>query len=230
MQAAVFVGPSLDPEVARRTFPCEVLPPIKRADIDSLLARADPPRMLGIIDGQFLDTLAISPKEVIRAIDQDVLVFGSSSMGALRAVECEAFGMVGVGTIFELYRSGLVDADDEVAIKFDLETLKPLSEPLVNVRVAMQQGKVSAKTAQTLLAVGKRLYFPERTYPRMLAELKRQVSAAEHAALAEFLVGDAPDAKREDALALLHQMAKASRTSTCGGGAAEGASVTGGFS
>ncbi len=35
-----------------------------------------------------------------------VKVYGSSSMGALRASELDEFGMVGVGRIYECYRSG----------------------------------------------------------------------------------------------------------------------------
>ena len=48
---------------------------------------------------------------------------GAGSIGALRAAELEAFGMVGEGRIFEAYRSGVLEPydtpfedDDEVAV------------------------------------------------------------------------------------------------------------------
>ena len=37
-------------------------------------------------------------------------------MGALRAAELHVFGMVGVGRVFELFRDGLLEDDDEVAV------------------------------------------------------------------------------------------------------------------
>jgi hypothetical protein len=37
-------------------------------------------------------------------------------MGALRAAELHTFGMVGVGRVFEGYRDGVYEDDDEVAV------------------------------------------------------------------------------------------------------------------
>ena len=48
-------------------------------------------------------------------MSQGIHVFGSASMGALRAELCP-FGMVGVGRIFEAYRDGELEDDDEVAV------------------------------------------------------------------------------------------------------------------
>ena len=39
-----------------------------------------------------------------------VRVYGAASMGALRAAELDAFGMVGIGKIYESYRVGRYDA------------------------------------------------------------------------------------------------------------------------
>ena len=62
-------------------------------------------------------------KELLWAMSQGVHVLGAGSIGALRAAEPEAFGMVGEGRIFEAYRSGVLEPyyrpfedDDEVAV------------------------------------------------------------------------------------------------------------------
>ncbi|MBT2207843.1 MULTISPECIES: TfuA-like protein [Actinomadura] len=215
-RAVVFAGPSIDRAAIAELAPVEVRPPVKRGDLDALLAEPDPPGVVGIVDGQFLHGLMISPKEVLRALDRHprpVRVLGSSSMGALRAAELSEEGMVGVGRVFELYRSGEVDADDEVAITFDPDTLRPLCEPMVNIRIAVaaarDQGVVSAEAAETVLAAAKDLYFPERSYERILRlpAVRERVGADERDALRAFLDSPAaPDAKREDAVALLRLM------------------------
>ncbi|MEV6367092.1 TfuA-like protein [Micromonospora musae] len=214
-RAVVFAGPSIDAAAIAEIAPVEVRPPVKRGDIDLLLADPEPPTHIGIVDGQFLQGLMISPKEVLRAIDRHpgpVRVFGSSSMGALRAAELVTEGMVGVGQVFEMYRSGTVDADDEVAITFDPDSLRALCEPMVNIRVAIAaavaRGVISSASSAIVLAAAKELYFPDRTYARILRlpVVRDKVSDQELVALREFLDTDAPNAKRDDAVALLRRM------------------------
>ncbi|MEV4813556.1 TfuA-like protein [Micromonospora avicenniae] len=214
-RAVVFAGPSIDAATVAGLAPVEVRPPVKRGDIDLLLAESEPPTHIGIVDGQFLQGLMISPKEVLRAIDRHpgtVRVFGSSSMGALRAAELADEGMVGVGQVFEMYRSGTVDADDEVAITFDPESLRALCEPMVNIRVAISaavdRAVISAASGAIVVAAAKELYFPDRTYARILRlpAVREKVSDPELMALREFLDTEAPDAKRDDAVALLRRM------------------------
>ncbi|MEV6947708.1 TfuA-like protein [Streptomyces sp. NPDC051172] len=134
MDPVVFLGPSLDRATAVRTLDAEYLPPVARGDIDALLARPQPPCLIGIVDGRFLGSLAVSPKEVLRAVDAGIAVYGSSSMGALRAAECGPFGVTGIGRIHDAYACGAVDADDEVALVYDPDTLHATSEPLINLR------------------------------------------------------------------------------------------------
>ncbi|MBF8191021.1 hypothetical protein ITP53_36000 [Nonomuraea sp. K274] len=212
MRAVVFAGPSIDAgSIAEIAPEIEVRPPVKRGDIDALLAEPEPPARIGIVDGQFLQGLMISPKEVLKALDRHtdpIQVYGSSSMGALRAAELAGEGMIGVGQVFELYSSGQADADDEVAITFDPDSLRALCEPMVNIRVAVAAARerriVSPATAESVLAAAKALYFPERTYARVLASAV--APADELDALRDFLSAEAPDAKKEDAQELLRLM------------------------
>lgn len=210
-RGVLFIGPSLASHEARAVFPGDVRPPAKRGDLDELLALPELPRCVGIVDGQFLHALAISPKEVLRLVDRGVVVFGASSMGALRAVECGPFGMIGIGRIFRMYLTGELDADDEVAITFDPDSLQALSEPMVNIRVAIeaavQAGVLPAATGGQVAAVAKALYFPNRRYPMILQAVRGEIGESERIALADFLsTSEVPDQKRTDALELIEGM------------------------
>ena len=81
-----------------------------------LRAARGAPRAIGLIDGVFERVLPVWHKEILWAMTQGIHVFGAASMGALRAAELHAFGMVGVGRIFADYRDGVLEADDEVAV------------------------------------------------------------------------------------------------------------------
>ncbi|GAA2925163.1 TfuA-related McrA-glycine thioamidation protein [Streptomyces enissocaesilis] len=214
MCTVVFLGPSLPHEEAASYLPdAEFLPPIERGDIDTLMSQDEPPRRIGIVDGKFLQSFSISPKEILKAMDRRVRVYGSSSMGALRAAELDVFGMTGIGTVYDMYASGTVEDDDEVAITFDSESLRPVCEPMVNIRIAVSEALrrdvVSAENAKMFLATAKSLYFPQRTSAATLHELKGTMPEPDRQRLAEFLRSpEAPDAKREDAIALLTTMQK----------------------
>jgi hypothetical protein len=207
----VFLGPSWDlaPEDVPQTI--TVLPPARRGDIAALLERSRLPIAIGIVDGAFNESLSVSPKEVVRAIDRGVTMFGSSSMGALRAVECAPYGMVGIGRIFTEYQSGRVDADDEVAIVYDPETQRGLTEPLINLRLnmaeAVQSGLVRPECAERFLATAAGLYFPHRTLPTILRLFEQEVGPQRARPVGDYLRERAVDHKRADAELLLRTMA-----------------------
>ncbi|WP_437970963.1 TfuA-like protein [Sorangium sp. So ce260] len=71
----------------------EYRPPIRRADIDAL--RADLPHLIGIVDGLFPQSLAVSPKEILGALRAGVTVLGSSSRGLDGAADAERARGVG---------------------------------------------------------------------------------------------------------------------------------------
>jgi hypothetical protein len=207
--SVVFLGPSLPVEEAAAILDARYLPPIRRGDLDALL-RKDRPDAVGIVDGEFFQSFSISPKEVLRAMDAGVRVFGSSSMGALRAAELAPYGMIGAGRVAALFTSGELDADDEVAMVFDGATLAPASEPMVNIRIALdtaaERGVISATTKRRLVDEAKQLYYPERSFRRVFARVGAEIPAKERAVLELFLKTEAPDAKGDDARELLRRM------------------------
>jgi hypothetical protein len=218
-RAVVFAGPSIAAARAREVLDVEVLPPVRRGDVDALFRRESPPRRVGIVDGVFLQALAVSPKEILAALDHhDVAFYGSSSMGALRAAELADLGMVPVGAIAGLYRGGEVDADDEVAITYDPRTLEALSEPMVNIRLALaaavRDGTLPEHVATAAVAAAKALYFPDRSWPAVVRALSDRLPEEDAAALRAFVAAGPPDAKRDDAIALLRAMAADDRRET----------------
>ena len=159
-------------------------------------------RTVGIIDGVFHQSLAVSPKEILPLLERGVRVYGASSIGALRAAELREYGMTGVGKIYEMYRDGTIDADDEVAVAYDPETGRAVSEPLVNIRVTLEaavaQQVVSRTEAETVIRSMRDIYYPMRSY-----SLVETVAPM----LGPFLKRARRDQKREDALLLLEILA-----------------------
>jgi hypothetical protein len=197
---AVYLGPSLPVANARTILNADYLPPIKRGDLEKLPVET---KIVGIVDGEFFQSLAVSPREILPLLERGVTVLGAASMGALRAVEVEPNGMIGVGEIFRMYHDGTIDGDDEVALIYDSETYRNLSVPLVNIRQALDlaecEGVVTKETASEILSELKSLYFPQRSYQRVVAQAP---------CLEAFLHERKPDLKRDDTLQLLHRIAQ----------------------
>jgi ribosomal protein S12 methylthiotransferase accessory factor len=118
--------------------------------------------------------------------------------------------MHGIGGVYEMYRSGLIERDDEVALLFDPNRLVPLTVPLVNVRFAVERlvfsGTISVEDGRRLLAIAESPHFKERTYPRTLRELG---VAADGQRMTEWLaLFQAHDVKRADAARVLEHVAE----------------------
>ncbi len=208
MSVYVFTGPTLSPEEARGELDAIYLPPASQGDVYRASLRR--PRAIGIIDGYFECVPAVWHKEILWAMTQGIHVYGSASMGALRAVELAAFGMEGVGAIFEAYRDGTLEDDDEVAVAHGAaETrYRSLSVAMVNIRftlaAAVEAGVIGPPTRTALEGIGKSLFYPDRTYPRILEGAAGQgLLEIELGAFREWLPRGEVNQKRTDALAML---------------------------
>ncbi len=173
MTTYLFVGPTLPQAEIGALCDFVCLPPAAQGDVLHL-AKARP-RVIGIIDGYFDGVPAVWHKEILWALTQGIHVFGSASMGALRAAELRQFGMRGVGRIFEAYLGGELEDDDEVAVMHGPAATGyvTLSEPMVNMRATLEQaeraGIVTAATRAALIERAKGLFYQERTWERVLA-------------------------------------------------------------
>jgi hypothetical protein len=203
----VFLGPSLEREVAEALLEARILPPAKRGDVS--LAVASGARIITLIDGVFFQDNAVGHREILDALAQGVRVIGSSSMGALRAAELDVLGMEGVGTVYALYRDGVLVSDDEVALVFDPATGTALSEPLVNIRCtlkkAVSEKVISSEAAEIVLDAAASLYFPDRSWEQVLETAGSRIPAPVIRDLSSFIRSSAVDQKRDDALAALRR-------------------------
>lgn len=211
MISCIFTGPTLPPAIARRGFDAVFLPPVSQGDIIRVLEMR--PASIGIIDGYFENVPAVWHKEILYALSQGIPVFGSASMGALRAAELAPFGMQGVGAVFEAFRDGVLEDDDEVAVLHGPAELgyPSLSEAMVNIRRtlsdALADGIIGESTRRHLETLAKRCPYRDRSYARVLAEARAgAVPVAELEAFARWLPDGRVDQKREDALLMLRQM------------------------
>ncbi len=207
----IFLGPSLDTEIAKKTLAAHYHKPIQRGDIEKAIFYGA--KVIGIIDGSFYRLYAVSPFEIIQAIQKGIKVFGSSSMGALKAVECSPFGMIGIGKIYEWYQSGKIDAEDEVAIVYNPDNLKAISDPLVNMRYAFQLAVdkkiITLKEKQFLIRIAKKIYFPERNYRSVFLEASKKLFPKNKLyILQKFVKRKKCDLKALDAIACLRSIKK----------------------
>lgn len=159
-------------EKAKSIFDAEYRPPAKKGDFLRLGLLSEI-SMVGLVDGMFMQDYPPTPIEVYQLVaKKNIIVVGAASLGALRAVELERFGMIGVGKIFELYRTGKVNADDEVAVTFDETSYKLQSEAMIDIRfnlfLAEKRGIISTHIRKMLSHVAKKVYFPLRNYNDIL--------------------------------------------------------------
>jgi hypothetical protein len=128
-------------------------------------------------------------------------------MGALRAAEMDTLGMVGIGEVYRMYKSGELISDDEVALVFDPETGLSLSEPLINIRFTLReaerQGIITPQDHAILLSAARSVFYPQRTYPRIVAEAGAAISPETQERFLSWVKRHACDQKREDAVAAL---------------------------
>lgn len=211
MTAYVFTGPTISASEAALELEACFFPPAGQGDVyRAALAR---PTAIGIIDGVFERIPAVWHKEILWAMSQGVHVFGSASIGALRAAELAPFGMVGVGRIFEDFRDGVLEDDDEVTLVHGPAEagFRALSEPMVNIRATLREAErvavIASATARELERLAKHLFYPHRTYPAVLtAGTFEGLPSNELERLKEWLPSGSRNQKLEDAIAMLRAM------------------------
>jgi hypothetical protein len=166
--------------------------------------------VIGVIDGYFEVVPTVWHKEILWAMAQGIHVFGAASIGALRAAELDVFGMRGIGQIYEAFRDGVLEDDDEVAVLHGPEELgyPSLTEAMVNIRATfaegVRRGVLAPEMEARLTEIAKGLFYKQRTYGAVLeAAAISGCPAAPLRDLAAWLPSERVDQKRRDAEALL---------------------------
>ena len=175
----VFLGPSLGLAEARDLCPdAEFHPPVRFGDLYAL--GADPPGQVLIIDGVFHHDTPVWQREILDLLQAGWQVLGAASMGALRALELAPYGMIGLGTVFEWFRTGRIEGDDEVALLHGVAEMdyQPLTLPLVDVRHVFaglrERGVLGPAQATAILRAFKHMGHESRTRSALLELVRAQ--------------------------------------------------------
>jgi hypothetical protein len=207
-RAIIFAGPSLPPALRPSDPVFDWRPPVRQGDVDR--AVQEKPAVIGIIDGYFEVTPTVWHKEILRAMADGIHVYGAASVGALRAAELHTFGMVGIGRVFEMFRDGILEDDDEVAVLHGPEELgyQSLTEAMVNIRAtldaAVAAGVLDRAFAAHLAGIAKVLFYKERSWDAMLHEsAESRSSIGDLNGFSNWLRKSRVDQKRADAIAMI---------------------------
>jgi len=201
----IYTGLSICFDEAKSILDADYQPPIKRGDIDNLLNNRDDVEIIGIIDGVFHQSPAVSHKEILRALKDNITVVGGASMGALRACELYPYGMIGIGNIFEDYKNGTIESDDDVAVSLDPTTYEQLSDSWINMKYnfnkAQKDNILSQEDVDNLLATSKDIYYPKRNFEYVIK--KSELTEYKKTELTKYLDKNKFDIKHDDAKAVI---------------------------
>jgi hypothetical protein len=209
----LFVGPSLHGLVADGRLPGhpDIVCRAPAAQGDVATAVLDGATVIGLVDGRYEDVAAPWHKEILWALANGVTVLGAGSLGALRAAECAAYGMIGLGEVYERYRRSEIYDDSDVAQihgPAEMDHL-PLGEALVNVEATLRRLRAEGLIDDGFLAGATRaarsIFFKDLSFEAVAARL-----AIDEARRREFVAvarAHRVDQKRADALLLVEHMA-----------------------
>lgn len=211
-RTVVFLGPTLPKGEAKTIFPGFYRPPVAIGDVFRAVQAS--PQTLLIVDGYFEGVPSVWHKEILYALACGVRVYGCSSMGALRAAELSAHGMVGVGRIYDMYADGSLEDDDEVAVTHASADsgYRCASHAMVNLRhglrLAVDADVLSASQAADLGTRAKELFYADRHWGRVVRfAVEAGLPPAATEALSAIGRSAAADLKRQDALMALRGLA-----------------------
>jgi hypothetical protein len=213
MKIIIFGGPTIsEKEVKAILADAQYMPPAKQADVISVVQNENPD-VIGIVDSIIHSNLSVWHKEILFALDNGIRVYGAGSMGAIRAAELFHYGMRGVGQVFEFYKNGRIEDDDEVLVKFEKKNGQyiRLSEPMVNLRItfdlAKQKKVINASTHKLLVDAAKSLHYSQRSLDNVY---QRAVEKGLHQNFIKdmrcFTVEYAVDITKQDSLEMLKEI------------------------
>ena len=211
----VYVGPSLERRHIRKYLPgAQIHGPIKRLDL--LRAARERVGIAVIVDGLFDQSLAVTAGEISDALCIGMAIFGSSSMGAMRAAEAHTLGMVGYGAIFEHIMEAEYFKDDRLGqLLFNCETgtwkamAHTYMDVFFNLKLLRRQGRISESELGLILNQLDKIGYTDRSYEALRDALIRR-GAAHHRCLhaAELAFKKMGSQKTRDAIGLLKLVGK----------------------
>ena len=162
-----------------------------------------------IIDGLFYAQRAVWQRDILKAIQNGIKVYGASSMGALRAAELFQYGMKGYGWIYKQYVQGRIHGDDEVSIIYNIvgDRVIPITYSLVSLRYLLARySDINMHTKDYILERVKDLSFDQRTYHQISLVITDVVGERISSSVMSLLRNPGKDIKRLDAIGLISSL------------------------
>ena len=207
MRVVAFVGPSRPAQRFGSEQLIEWRGPAARGDLDALdVAESD---VVALIDGVMITGHSPSPTECFRLMARGVRLLGSSSVGALRAVELRHLGMAGYGWVYRRVLDGTITYDDELVSNLDPRTYEASSVFLANVRfglaAAIDTGLLHPEAAEEALHALRAVPVAARGHDTVVNAM---CAAGITPNTASFVLGDRHNVKKRDALGLLESITR----------------------
>jgi TfuA protein len=126
-------------------------------------------------------------------------------MGALRASELDTSGMIGVGWVYNHFRSCSVRRDDDVAIVYSPLDFKSMTIPMVDIEYWMELVSaarlINSAERTRLLRVARTIFFADRDLDTLMDAFRRTLGMRNLTSFLECVGGTIPNVKYMDALA-----------------------------
>lgn len=107
------------------------------------------PKTIVLIDGYLRRDFPTWVKELCYIMVDGCRFVGASSIGAIRAAELWRYGAIGIGEIFESYKSGKTEDEAWVLLEFHPKTFQPLSEPPCSSALKRKDALAAVEFART---------------------------------------------------------------------------------
>ena len=128
IETTFFVGPSLYGALPEPLKGELWFPPARQGDVLAAYLKYCPKTVV-LVDGYLRRDFPTWVKELCYLMVDGCRFIGAASIGAIRAAELWRYGAIGIGEIFEAYKSGKTEDESWVLLEFHPETYQPLSEP-----------------------------------------------------------------------------------------------------
>lgn len=173
MTIHVFAGPSLAGSPVLELDGVCPHPPIVHGDIYRLRPAAGD--VVLIVDGVYQHTAPVRHKEILDLYAAGFAVYGTASLGALRASELHGHGMAGLGTVFGWYQDGRVISDADVALTHgdaDID-YRAFTHAFVSILSVADRlvagGRLEPDVASRTVELARSVHFSTRTNGALLA-------------------------------------------------------------
>jgi hypothetical protein len=192
----IYIGPTLcgmEEQVKKSGNKFFWHPPIKRNDINHLVATQKPSSVL-IADGYFHNSLAVGHREIREAIKAGWEIWGVSSMGAIRAAEMISSGMKGYGLVYKHFVEDPDFRDDEVTLLHGIiKPFIPVSEPLIHIRYSLNQlrstNQITTREQNRIINILSSMWYGDRTLYLLKELLKTETKFTDEKVIEKFISG-----------------------------------------